>query len=239
MLPILFQSHEFILYSYPLFMGMGWGIAYQIFFSLTPENYPRYKLQLLFWGIFLFAWLGAKLLFYLTYPDSNNILAEVSFWTGGGFVFYGGFLGGILYLLIYKFLDKSLNLSIVWSMLPALSIGHGIGRIGCFLAGCCYGKPTDWFWSIHLHGSDRHPTQLIEASGLLFLGAYLLRSKTSKLTLLANYLLFYGGLRLFIEALRGDVVRGEWGLLTPSQWISLILILAGIVIKFKKIKDLA
>lgn len=241
MLPILFQSHDLILYSYPLLMGLGWGIAYQIFFSHLPASASRLKAQLLFWGLFLFAWIGAKLLFYFTYPsgESMSFIGEVSFWMGGGFVFYGGFIGGVLYLLLFKLFDRKLSLELLWPMLPALSIGHAIGRIGCFLAGCCYGKPTTWAWGIFLHNHYRHPTQLIEAIGLLWLGIYLMRSRVSKLRLLANYLWMYGLLRFAVEALRGDDIRGHWGILSPSQWISLFLISLGCLFLIRKNKQLA
>jgi phosphatidylglycerol:prolipoprotein diacylglycerol transferase len=229
MLPILYQNRDLILYSYPLLMGLGWGIGYQIFFANLAPSLSKLRAQFLFWGIFVCAWLGAKLLFYFTYPkDKILLLDQVSFWTGGGFVFYGGFIGALVFLVLYKLIDKKFMAADLWPMLPALAIGHGIGRIGCLLAGCCYGKPTDLFWGIYLHDHYRHPTQLLEAVGLLTLGVYLLTSKASRTLLISHYLVVYGLLRLGIEGLRGDVVRGHWGALSPSQWISIILILAGI-----------
>lgn len=239
MLPILYQSPELIIYSYPLLMGLAWGVGYQIYFSLIPENYPRLKAQLYFWGIFLAAWVGAKILFYQTYPEQKvNILESVSFWTGGGFVFYGGFLGAMLFIALMKLLDKHFKLVNLWPMVPALVIGHGIGRIGCFLAGCCYGKPTEGWWGIYLHGHDRHPTQLIEALGLLMMGIYFLKARAAKLKLISIYLVGYGLLRFLVETLRGDLVRGNWGVLTPSQWISLALVASGIGLWAYNIKRL-
>lgn len=231
MLPILYQNSDLILYSYPLLMGLGWGIAYQIFFALMPATVSWKKSQALFWGIFLSAWIGAKLLFYFTYPsETTDFVKELSFWMGGGFVFYGGFLGGLLFVGLFKFLDRKLSFEMLWPVVPALTIGHGVGRIGCFLAGCCFGKPTDWFWGIFLHDHYRHPTQLIEAGGLLVLGVFLLRSKAPRYKLVTSYLITYGILRLIVEGLRGDEVRGHWGMLTPSQWISLLLISSGLLV---------
>ena len=240
MLPILFQNSDLILYSYPLLMGLGWGIAYQIFFALLPAEVSWKKGQLLFWGIFLSAWIGAKLLFYFTYPSDAplDFVKELSFWMGGGFVFYGGFLGGLFFVGLFRAFDKKFNLNLLWPILPALAIGHGIGRIGCLLAGCCFGKPTDWFWGIYLHEHYRHPTQLIEALGLLAIGIYLLKSQAPRFKLISLYLVSYGILRLIVEALRGDVVRGLWGPLTPSQWISLLLITAGFFIYIRKNRQL-
>jgi len=233
MLPILYQSPELVLYSYPLLMGLGWGVGYQIFFALWPKSLPHWHGQVLFWGSFLFAWIGAKILFLLSYPDEipQGYLGAVSFWTGGGFVFYGGLLGGVLFLLFFKFLFRlPLNKENFWPIVPALTLGHGIGRVGCLLAGCCFGKETDWWWGIHLHGIDRHPTQIIEAVFLLALGIFLLKSKRGILELASVYLLSYGFMRFGIEFLRGDKVRGEWGFFTPSQWISLLLVGAGVLL---------
>lgn len=236
MLPILFQSSELILYSYPLLMGLGWGVGYQIFFSLWPGEYPAWQGQVLFWGSFIFAWIGAKILFLLSYPEeiSQSFLAEISFWTGGGFVFYGGLLGGALFLLFYKYLFRlPLQRENFWPIVPSLTLGHGIGRIGCLLAGCCYGKETDLWWGIHLHGASRHPTQILESVFLIGLGLYLLRAKKSILELASVYLISYGIMRFGMEFLRGDKIRGEWGVLTPSQWISLFIILSGLILCYK------
>lgn len=244
MLPILYQSHDLILYSYPLLMGLGWGIAYQIYFALLEPSYPKLKAQILFWGIFISAWLGAKILFYLTFPKEQDqtLLQQLSFWTGGGFVFYGGLIGGLLFIAGFKLADKKFNIKVLWAMVPALAIGHGIGRIGCLLAGCCFGKPTDLFWGIYLHDHYRHPTQLIEAIALIVLGIYLLKAKRNKLILLSHYLITYGLIRIVVEALRGDTVRGSWGSFTPSQWISFLLISSGLTLifhpKFKALRSL-
>lgn len=233
MLPILYQSHDVILYSYPLFMGLGWGIAYQIYFTLLEPTYSKLKAQILFWGIFISAWLGAKVFFLLTYPG-ETIVQQLSFWTGGGFVFYGGLIAGLLFISVFKFIDKNLKLSVIWAMIPALAIGHGVGRIGCLLAGCCFGKPTDLFWGIYLHDHYRYPTQFLEAIALIMLGLYLMKARKSKFTLLTHYLIAYGVIRLSIEALRGDLVRGLWGPFTPSQWISFLLISSGLTLNIHR-----
>lgn len=226
--PILFQSPELILYSYPLLMGLGWGVGYQIFFSFLDPRVSKPQAQILFWGIFIAAWAGAKTLFYLSYPGASaGLLSEVSFWTGGGFVFYGGLIGALIFLSLMLAMNKDLTLEKLWPLLPALAVGHGIGRIGCLLAGCCFGETTDALWGIVLHGHKRHPTQVIEALGLFLLGFYLLRAKASRAQLVAHYFIGYGLLRLWVEHLRGDIVRGSWLGLSPSQWISGLLLIFG------------
>lgn len=240
MLPILYQSDSFILYSYPLFMGLGWGVAYQILFELLPTTFTRKRALILFWGLFLFSWLGAKILFLYTVPQelSLKLVQATSFWLGGGFVFYGGLLASLLYLAILRSVRFPVNTDVLWCLIPPLTIGHAIGRFGCFLAGCCYGKETDLFWGIFLHEAWRHPTQLLEFASLLALGLFLLRSKKPKLTLVSIYLIAYGLIRFGIEFLRGDLIRGTWGIFTPSQWISLVLIAAGAIVFIRKNKHL-
>ena len=232
MFPILYQSNDLILYSYPLLMGVGWGVGYQIFFSL--HDLSTKLAQILFWGIFLLAWVGSKVFFLInSSTESSTTLAyDISFWTGGGFVFYGGLIFVLVFLGIWR-IRFPLTLHTLWSLLVALTFGHAIGRLGCFLAGCCYGAPTTWPWGIFLHGTHRHPTQLLESFSLLILGWFLIKKRTRQNSV-SLYFICYGVLRLTIEALRGDAIRGLWGPLTPSQWISLALIFGGVFIsKFK------
>ncbi len=209
-------------------MGLGWGVAYQLFFSRI--DLAGKLAQLLFWGIFVFAWIGSKLFFLLnsTHDRAGSLASDLSFWTGGGFVFYGGLLFGLGFVGLWR-MRWPLSLKTLWALLIALTFGHAIGRIGCFLAGCCYGAPTTWAWGIFLHGTHRHPTQLLEAFALLVLGWVLVKAHERKAAV-SLYFISYGVIRFVIEILRGDEIRGLWGPLTPSQWISLLLILGGIFI---------
>ena len=214
-------------------MGLGWGIAYQIFFQNTDLN--RSKALILFWGLFASAWLGAKLLFLITSAPTNFEVMSSNFWLGGGFVFYGGVLASAVFILLLKYFQFNFNVQTINSLILALVFGHAIGRVGCFLAGCCFGAPTDWFWGIHLHGTDRHPTQLLETLGLLVMGFTFLKIKSS-VNLLGYYALFYGLLRFGLENIRGDGVRGEWFFWTPGEWISVFLVIYGLFLLIKKSK---
>jgi phosphatidylglycerol:prolipoprotein diacylglycerol transferase len=234
MLPILYQSHEIIIYAYPLMMGLGWGIAYQLFMQGLPQTFSRSFSQFVFWGLFLSSWLGAKAFFLLTRPEDLKIAEDLSFWTGGGFVFYGGLILGTIFLSSLRLLKPKESATVFESLLPALPVGHAIGRIGCFLAGCCYGKVTSAFWAIHQHGADRHPTQLIEALGLGILGHLLFKRRALHKSLLAFYLMGYGSLRLMIEILRGDEVRGDWGGYSPSFLVSIALLGLGFILHFRE-----
>ena len=95
MRPILFTLGEFKLYAYPLLMGLAWGVAYQFArATINKFNLPSSGFNSFAMGVFLSSWIGAKLLFLLvSVPGGKGeVVGSVHFWTGGGFVFFGGLL---------------------------------------------------------------------------------------------------------------------------------------------------
>ncbi len=185
------------------------------------------------------AFLGAKLLFIFT-ALPQIIAYQIPFINiiKGGFVFYGGLFGGLLGLFIYtrQFKLPLLPYTDVYTVI--LPLGHAVGRIGCFFAGCCYGIP---FAHGHIYtetvgttplGIPLLPIQLIESGLLLLLFAVqliLLLRKTEKNGLLTHvYLFSYPILRFILEFFRGDAERGVL-LLSTSQWISLLLLAVAIL----------
>jgi phosphatidylglycerol:prolipoprotein diacylglycerol transferase len=209
-------------------LGLAWGIGYQVFFSHLGDSLSTGKAQLFFWGLFIFSWLGAKVLFIINTQSNTLFFIDKNFWLGGGLVYYGGLIGGFFYYILFKYLHRDINFQKIWPIFPALTAGHGIGRIGCFLAGCCYGKKTNWIWGIYQHGEFRHPTQLIEGIGLILFSIYFIKDKGKKTHLFSLYAVSYGILRILIELLRGDQERGIWWILPPSVWLSVILICLGV-----------
>jgi len=140
-----------------------------------------------------------------------------------GFTFYGGLTG----LLICVFISHKFKLSGSLTLLnllaePAL-LAHGFWRIACYSGGCCYGIKIN---SILF---DRFPVQLLE-SLLLFIGYFISRNHVPKSYMLAFYLLYYPGIRFFLEFLRDDA-RGFFIIhqLYPSQTISLLLFTMGLL----------
>jgi phosphatidylglycerol:prolipoprotein diacylglycerol transferase len=227
---------------YPVFLGVGWAVAYIVIKeSLQKNNWVIDRLELLLSKLFLTSWAGAKLAFFVT-KDSVawSDLLTVSFWLGGGLVFYGGFLAGLAYLVVNLYRSKAQVYAYV-SFIPALAIGHGLGRIGCFFAGCCYGSHCDLPWKIMLHGQYRHPVQLYEALLLLGFGIWSLlrvwRGKVSQLPL--YYIMYYALVRFGLEFFRADTYRGIYYGVSFSQWIALVLGMASglavIMIRKKKI----
>lgn len=228
MRPILFSFFGEAIYSYPLLVGASWGLGY----SLAKSNWidkvgDEKKFNILFIGAFLSAWLGAKVFFLLfSMPEEQMRFAkEASFWLGGGFVFYGGLIFGLLFMLLaMKLLSvKAIKLAL---FIPPLFIGHALGRVGCFLAGCCFGKQCS------LSFIEHHPVQLYEAGFLVilyFTANFLLNKKKSYELTLLSYLWGYSLVRFFLELFRDDKIRGIHFGLSTSQWTSLILFLFGTI----------
>ena len=183
---------------------------------------------------FIGALLGAKFLF-IAVNLRTIIEAGIPFVAviKGGFVFYGGFLGGLAGLFLYTRQFKLPIGSYLDIFAVVLPLGHAVGRIGCFFAGCCYGIPwegghvyTDVVGDTPL-GIPLLPIQLIESGllMLLFLTQLFLLYRYPRSSGLHThfYLLSYPVVRFLLEFFRGDAGRGVL-LLSTSQWISLAII---------------
>jgi len=158
----------------------------------------------------------------------------------GGLSWYGGAIGGIgtgLWMLRQYGIPLVRGLA---AAAPALAIGHAIGRIGCFMVGDDYGRPTDLPWGIAFPlglpptAVPVHPTQLYEAFLLAPLGLLLIRWRRAGISdavVLGRYLVLAGLIRLTIEFVR--VNRQILGPLTLAQLMSLGLVAAGAVVLLK------
>ncbi len=161
----------------------------------------------------------------------------------GGFVYYGGLIGGFVGAICYAKYFKVNTVRLADSFVPAIPLFHCIGRIGCFLAGCCYGIVYEGPLAVTFtnalsdaNGPSRFPVQLLEAAiNLVYFVILLVYMRVSKkrerwkpLANFGLYLILYGIARFFLEFLRGDTVRGFLGPLSVSQWISIAIIAAGL-----------
>ena len=182
------------------------------------------------------AFLGAKLLF-IAVSLKQIIEYDISL-VGvikGGFVFYGGLLGGALGLYIYvkQFKLRFFEYADIYA--TVLPIGHALGRVGCFFAGCCYGIPHDGLFS-HTYTATVGTTplgvpllaiQLIEAIALFLLFLALLTVfllSRQRLGFCSTvYAISYAVLRFALEFFRGDKGRGVF-IFSTSQWISLLIL---------------
>ena len=230
MKPILFDFFGLSLESYPFFMGLAWGTSYYIAsWLLGRERKGEIALGSTYLGVFLASFFGAKLFFLITNPNHLKYFNQLSFWTGGGFVFYGGAIFAAVFLYLWSCRFKKFPFEKLFMLVATVPFAHAIGRIGCLLAGCCYGSQCELPWSIHLHGLNRHPVQLYESILLVGLGFILLRGilqkNWSNKIVISIYLASYSVIRFCLEFFRGDEVRGVFGGLSSSQWISLLIIL--------------
>lgn len=165
--------------------------------------------------------------------------------TQTGATFYGGLIGGAAaFLLIYfgvgyfYFRKDRAHVRAFWSITDiagaAIAVAHGIGRIGCLMAGCCHGKVTDAWYGIYMVGEHAKviPTQLFEALFLFALfGFFLYRIWHGKTYNLFLYMIVYGVWRFVIEYARDDY-RGTTivSFLTPSQLTAVLMVLAGVAL---------
>lgn len=188
----------------------------------------------------IFGFVGAKLLFGLT--DLKNTLADpLLLLTGSGFVVYGGIIGGLLAMFVYSRIKKITLLQYVDLLAPSVALAQGFGRIGCFLAGCCYGRETDSACGITFHNSlfapndvKLIPTQLISSGGDFLICAVLLlfsrkERRLGKITGL--YVILYSIGRFLVEFLRDDP-RGSVGILSTSQFIAIFMAVFGFALFF-------
>ena len=195
----------------------------------------------------LSALVGAKLLYvvddWARYSAHPRQLFSLEILQAGG-AFYGGLLGALAACIAYLLYTRMPVLKTADVFAPGIALGHAFGRLGCFAAGCCYGRETDLPWDVRFTSPlaarfagtplnvHLHPTQLYEL--LIELGNFvllwwLLPRKKFDGQVIGAYLFLYGFARYFIEFFRGDPGRGRLfgSLMTTTQMISILLVIAG------------
>jgi phosphatidylglycerol:prolipoprotein diacylglycerol transferase len=243
MYPILFEIGDWPVYSYGVLLAAAYlvGLQLGVVRARRAGVDPAKVMDL---GIYLIiaALVGAKLM--LIAVDWDYFRAQprelLSLVRAGG-VFYGGLITAVV---VGLWLVRRYKLP-VWTtadlMAPGIALGHVVGRFGCLLAGCCYGRPTDVPWSVIFTdphaaanvgtplGIALHPTQLYDAGAeLIILGLLLFTERRGRPfagRTFWMYLLLYAISRFIIEFYRGDVSRGTiGGALSTSQFVSLLLV---------------
>lgn len=190
---------------------------------------------------------GAKILFLLVSYNVRDLLSSLKHGDGAvfsnsGFVFYGGLIGGLLGAALSSNIAKAKLSTYYTAVVPCIPLGHAFGRIGCFFAGCCYGRATDGPLGICFHAAGIHekviPVQLIEAFLNLVLFSFLLfwihKERDHFVPVLPLYLMSYSIIRFALEFLRGDEIRGFFLFFTTSQWISLFLFFICFMLSWRK-----
>lgn len=256
MFPTIFQIGPIGIHTYGLLIFIGYWIASDLSKKLANENGmdPNAVSQLVF-NCLIAGFIGARLLFVYTQWNEyqQNPLEILKFWQGG-FVFFGGLVLVVPYVLWFAAKRGWNGWTLADVLVPCLAVGHAFGRLGCFAAGCCYGKPTDSVFGVRfnsdlvevgLRGVPLHPTQLYESVGLFILFGVLMfvrkrRQFRGQVGLI--YFLTYPILRSIIETFRGDDVRGfvfNTGIST-SQFISIfafILALSTFIYRYRQVRS--
>lgn len=238
--PILIKLGPITIHSYGFLIVAGFLVC--LFFLRRKARalgyLPDQLTDLAFWGL-VAGLFGARLFYILTQWRNfvDDPLAMLKFWEGG-LVFYGGMLGGIaafaygarrFRIPIFEALDMAA---------PSLAIAHSFGRLGCFAAGCCFGRslPEGHPLAVHFHNADSvaplgvplHPAQLYDAANTLIVFLVLefifVRRKFSG-QVFAVYGMLYAVGRWIVETFRGDVIRGFVvdEVLSTSQFLSLLI----------------
>ncbi|MBI4062266.1 MAG: prolipoprotein diacylglyceryl transferase [Elusimicrobia bacterium] len=228
MFPVLLTLGPLDLSTYGVLAALGWlaGARWLVSRRAAMGLSEDQVWDIVYW-VFGGAFLGGKLMYFWVTPGSFALTFDALRY---GFVFYGGLLGGLAAGLWHARRLKLPFLKLSDWCLTSVALGHGIGRLGCLAAGCCYGRHTDLPWGVALAGdSSRHPTQVYEAALNLALFAVLARFVLPRVqdgrwrpgSALVVYLLGYSVLRFAVEFLRGDDRGAFVAGLSPSQWAAL------------------
>lgn len=223
--------------------GYGVCIAVGLLLALWMASYRAKKRGLdddVCYGIVfccaIFGFLGAKIMYSIV--EWKTFIADpLSFFSSSGFVVYGGITGGTLAVFVYSKIKKVNFLDYLELCMPSVALAQCLGRLGCFCAGCCYGRETDSWIGVTFHNScyapngvSLIPTQLISSgASLLNMIALLIIAKNTKKkgTVTACYIIFYSIGRYIIEIFRNDN-RGTVGKLSTSQFYGIFTLIIGI-----------
>lgn len=235
----LFTIGSLTVHGYGLMIGIGVVAALWLAWARAEKRgHDTQIATTLTILVLIFGFAGAKVLYILTSWE-EFMAAPLLVLGSEGFVVYGGILSGLLTGWLYCRRRKLSFGEWLDIMLPPIALAQGFGRLGCFLAGCCYGSPTDSPLGIVFPagsaapaGVPLWPTQLFSAGGDFLLAAALLwydRRKHPEGSVGLLYLLLYGTGRFILEFFRNDP-RGSVGIFSTSQFISLFVVAAAILL---------
>jgi phosphatidylglycerol---prolipoprotein diacylglyceryl transferase len=250
-LPRLFHIGNFSLPTYGLLVALGVLIGLWISVrnsekqGINGDDAWNFGILVVLCGI-----VGAKILYIINdwgyYTSHPREIFSLGTLQAGG-VFSGGLIAALAAAAWYIRKHNMPALGTCDAFSPGLALGHAIGRIGCFAAGCCYGKPTHHFWGVIFTNplarewvgtplnEALEPTQLFESAVELanfFILIWMLKRKKFDGQVFAAYLILYGVARYFLEFIRDDPGRGSvfGGLMTGTQLISIGLVITGSLI---------
>ncbi|MDE3195540.1 MAG: prolipoprotein diacylglyceryl transferase [Acidobacteriota bacterium] len=251
MFPRLLHIGSFSLPSYGVLVAIAFLTALWMASRFAKEKGMNSE-KVVNLGVYcaLMGMLGAKLMMIALDPELRShpleIFSLATLQSAG--IFFGGFVVALVFAFFYMRRQKLPVLPTADIFAPGLAIGHGIGRLGCFAAGCCWGKPTNLPWAVTFRSQDAttgvplniplHPTQLYEAFAEGIICLILLHRMKRQFrdgSIIGLYLLLYGLVRFGVEFLRmHDASNPLGGPFTLEQWISLAAAAAGAYLIFAK-----
>jgi phosphatidylglycerol:prolipoprotein diacylglycerol transferase len=233
MYPVLFRIGSFEVTSFGVMVAVAALVGLWLFRrELQRSGLPAAAADAGIVGV-IAGLAGAKLLWTVEHA-AEAPLTELLF-ARGGLSWYGGLIGGVGAGLAYIMVRAWPVVPILAAATPALAFGHLIGRIGCFLVGDDYGRPTDLAWGVAFPEGlpptavPVHPTQLYEALGLGLLGWLLIRWRREAVPdaiVLGRYLVGAGALRFLIEFIRVNE-RVAVGL-SVAHLVSIAVVILGV-----------
>jgi len=239
--PILFKLGPITIYTYGVMVAIGIFFGSWILVKLSErENIPKEDVvDAAFWST-VAGFLGARIFFFIYNPEYLHPWYRILYVWEGGLVWYGGVLFGALTALYFVWKRKIPIWKFADVVSIPISVGLGFGRIGCTMAGCCYGKVCHSPLAIVF--KDPHsaaplnvplcPTQPV-SSAANFLIALILystyRKKSFDGQVFSLYLILYGVFRFLIEFFRATP-KEIFGTLSNNQVISIIMVIAGILV---------
>ena len=251
MYPELFSIGPITVYSYGVLLAVSYllGLRLAMYRARTWGLDANRVLDL---GIYIIiaALIGAKALLLIVDFDQfrQSPMELVSLARSGG-VFYGGLILAVLVAFWYIGRHGLPFWTTCDVFAPGITLGHVTGRLGCFAAGCCYGRPTTLPWGITFHnplaaanvgtplGIPLHPTQLYEAGAELLILILLLatekRGKPFAGRTFWLYMLLYAISRYIIEIYRGDERGVFFGTFSTSQLVSIVIVPVSLIMLWR------
>ena len=249
--PRLLQFGHFTLYTYGILAAIGLiaGLSLIVHLAkgdgISEEKTWNLGLVCIIAGV-----IGAKLLLIINdwsyYSIHRREIFSFNIFQAGG-VFSGALVLGTISAMVFIKWKQMPFLRTVDAMAPGIAFGHAIGRLGCFAAGCCYGRPTEVAWGVTFTDPIAnavvgtplnvrlHPTQIYEFLADMAIFAVLLwlgRHRRFAGQVMGTYAFLYGIARYFIEFYRDDPERGSvfGGMMTLTQLLAVLFVILGAIL---------
>ena len=244
MCPVFFKIGNFVIYWYGVMVAIGVFVSVWLFQKDSiKEGYNEKLISQVIFGIIFTGIIGARFLhvlvnfyYYFLHP------IEIMKIRNGGLAIEGAIIFSLIFIIIFTKIKNISTIKLLDLISIYVPIGQAIGRIGCFLNGCCYGKETDFFLGVKFPFLEKkvHPTQLYYSFSYILL--FLFIKKISKKLknqdgfIFSFYLIGFSFIRYFIDFLRWDLKKTFFGLYLTQLIAIFIFFIDGIFIIFKILK---